>query len=105
MLNLSLQNLSVSLWNDLADPVLDDEGLAGFKIRASVFYGPTLLTPFLFSAVFPFLCLHSVGVCTDRVSIALSLSCIADIIVIVIVIFINNIAIIVVQWLMHSLVM
>ena len=29
--------LSVSLWNDLADPVFDDVGLAGFKSRASAF--------------------------------------------------------------------
>ena len=30
--------LSVSLWNDLADPVLDDVGLAGFKSRANAFF-------------------------------------------------------------------
>ena len=29
--------LSVSLWNDLADPVFDGVGLAGFKSRANVF--------------------------------------------------------------------
>ena len=29
--------LSVSLWNDLADPVLDGVGLAGFKSRANDF--------------------------------------------------------------------
>ena len=29
--------LLVSLWNDLADPLLDDVGLAGFKSRANVF--------------------------------------------------------------------
>ena len=29
--------LSVSLWNDLADNVLDGVGLAGFKSRANVF--------------------------------------------------------------------
>ena len=29
--------LSVSLWNDLADPILDGVGLAGFKSRANVF--------------------------------------------------------------------
>ena len=30
-------SLSVSLWNDLADPVLDGVGLAGFKSEANVF--------------------------------------------------------------------
>ena len=29
--------LSVSLWNDLSDPVFDGVGLAGFKSRASAF--------------------------------------------------------------------
>ena len=29
--------LSVSLWNDLAGPVLDGVGVAGFKIRANAF--------------------------------------------------------------------
>ena len=29
--------LSVSLWNDLSDPVFDGVGLAGFKTRANVF--------------------------------------------------------------------
>ena len=29
--------LSVSLWNDLADPVFDGVGLAGFKSRANAF--------------------------------------------------------------------
>ena len=29
--------LSVSLWNDLSDPVLDGVGLAGFKSRAKAF--------------------------------------------------------------------
>ena len=28
-------NISVSLWNDFADPVFDGAGLAGFKGRAS----------------------------------------------------------------------
>ena len=30
-------NLSVSLWNDLSDPVFDGVGLAGFKSRANAF--------------------------------------------------------------------
>ena len=38
--------LSVSLWNDLANPVFDGVGLAGFKSRANVFYWPTLLYPY-----------------------------------------------------------
>ena len=29
--------LSVSLWNDLSDPVFDSVGLAGFKSRANAF--------------------------------------------------------------------
>ena len=29
--------LSVSLWNDLSDPVFDGVGLAGFKSRANTF--------------------------------------------------------------------
>ena len=36
---------SVSLWNDLADPVLDGVGLAGFKSRANAFFvGLTVLS-------------------------------------------------------------
>ena len=39
--NLAVQqdicSLSVSIWDDLADPVFDDVGLAGFKSRASAF--------------------------------------------------------------------
>ena len=30
-------HLSVSLWNDLGDPVFDSVGLAGFKSRANTF--------------------------------------------------------------------
>ena len=38
--------LSVSLWNDLANPVFDSVGLGGFKSRAnSFFYWPKLLYP------------------------------------------------------------
>ena len=29
--------LSLSLWNDLADPVFDGVGLAGFRSRANAF--------------------------------------------------------------------
>ena len=31
-------SLSVSLWNDLGDPVFDGVGLAGFKSRANAFF-------------------------------------------------------------------
>ena len=33
----TLVPLSVSLWNDLADPIFDGLGLAGFKSRANAF--------------------------------------------------------------------
>ena len=32
--------ISVSLWNDLCDPVFDGVGLAGFKSRANAFLFP-----------------------------------------------------------------
>ena len=37
---------SVSLWNDLADPVFDGVALAGFKSRANASYCPKLLYPY-----------------------------------------------------------
>ena len=47
--------LSVSLWNDLADPVFDGVGLAGFKSRANAFYCPKLLYPYYsLQLFFPF---------------------------------------------------
>ena len=36
--------LSVSLWNDLADPIFDGVGLAGFKSIVNSFYWPTPLS-------------------------------------------------------------
>ena len=39
--------LSISLLNDLADPVFDGVGLAGFKSNANVFHRLKLLAPFL----------------------------------------------------------
>ena len=33
----TLIHISVSLWNNLADPVVDGMGLSGFKSRATVF--------------------------------------------------------------------
>ena len=38
----------MSLWNDLADPVLDGVGLADFQSRANAFLLPFLLYPFVF---------------------------------------------------------
>ena len=48
--------LSVSLWNDLGDPVFDSVGLAGFKSRANAFLLALLLAHFLSPAVFLFSC-------------------------------------------------
>ena len=47
--------LSMSLWNDLSDPVFDGVGLAGSRARTMYFYWPQLLYHFLSSTVFPFL--------------------------------------------------
>ena len=50
---------SVSLWNDLSDPVLDGAGQAGFKSRANAFFfGLAACSPFV-SSCFPFLFFHS----------------------------------------------
>ena len=46
--------LSVSLWNDLVDPVFDGVGLAGFKSKSNAFLLALLLSPFLSSPIFPF---------------------------------------------------
>ena len=54
--------LSVSLWNDLVDPVFDGVGLAGFKSRSNAFllaYSCSLL--FSVSNYFPFLFFSSMG--------------------------------------------
>ena len=45
--------LSVSLWNDLVDPLFDGVGLGCFKSRSNAFLLAKLLSPFL-STVFPF---------------------------------------------------
>ena len=46
---------SVSLWNDLANPVYDGVGLAGFKSRANAFfYRPKLLYPYYSLLLFLF---------------------------------------------------
>ena len=41
-----LLSLSVSLWNDLADPVIDAVGLAGFMSNVIFFHWPKLLAFF-----------------------------------------------------------
>ena len=43
---MTFVDLSVSLWNGLADAVFDGVGLAGFKSRADAFYLPKLLYPY-----------------------------------------------------------
>ena len=65
--------LSVSLWNDLANPVFDVVGLATFKSRASAFLFVSAL--FLYAFYYFSISLLSVnrlvlwglGLCTDRV--------------------------------------
>ena len=46
--------VSVSLWNDLSDPVFDGVGLGGFKSRANPFLLAYLLAHILSPAVLPF---------------------------------------------------
>ena len=45
---------SVSLCNDLSDPVFDGVGLAGFKSKVNAFLLAQLLAHFLSPTVFPF---------------------------------------------------
>ena len=77
--------LSVSLWNDLANPVFDGVGLAGFKSRANVFFIylscsiPAIATLFSISLLSVYrLVLWIRGIQTDRVYITLSQPCTAD---------------------------
>ena len=76
--------LSVSLWNDLSDPVFDGVGLAGFMSRPMPFYWPSCSLTFcllLFSLSllsFGGLVLWGWGHRTDRVLIVVSQPCIAD---------------------------
>ena len=51
--------LSVSLWNDLVDPIFDGVGLAGFKSRSNAFLLAELLSFFVFN-YFPFLFFSSI---------------------------------------------
>ena len=54
-------SLSVSLWNDLADPVYDSVALAGLKSRANAFFSLRCsIYQFLSSTIFPILFL-SIG--------------------------------------------
>ena len=53
--------LSVSLCNDLADPVFDGVGVAGFKSRANALLLAQLLAPFHVSYCFPYLFFPSMG--------------------------------------------
>ena len=81
-------NLSISLWKYLSDPVFDGVGLASFKSRANAFSLAQLLAPFSSPAIFPFSsfilwdwhCVVGLGLRTDRVLIALSQLCIANIV-------------------------
>ena len=51
--------LTVSLWNDLADPVFDGVGLAGFNSRPNALYWPKLLYPYY--SLLPVLFFLSIG--------------------------------------------
>ena len=53
--------LSVSLWNDLDDPVFDGVGLAGFKSSANAFLLALLPASFCVFYCFPFLFFPSMG--------------------------------------------
>ena len=78
--------LSLSPWNDLADPVFDGVGLAGFKSRANVFF--IGLSSSILTIVFYFFPLSLLSVyrlvlwgwslLTDTVLITLSQPCTAD---------------------------
>ena len=76
--------LTVSVWKDLGDPVVDAVGLAGFKSRDNAFLQALMHIPFfllLFSlSLLSFNGLVSLvwGLRTDRVLIALPQPCIAN---------------------------
>ena len=53
--------LLVSVWNDLADPVFDSVGLAGFKKMANIFLLSKLHYLFLSSTIFPLIFFLSIG--------------------------------------------
>ena len=59
---MTFNPLSVSLWNDLGDPLFDGVELAGFKTKADAFLLVSLAARYLFvSCCFPFLFFHSIG--------------------------------------------
>ena len=63
---------SVSLWNDLSDPVFDRVGLAGFKSRANAFLLAWSALYFLIHTILSFSSFHGLvvwgwGLWTDRV--------------------------------------
>ena len=71
--------LSVSLWNDLSDPIFDGVGMAGLTSRECFFIGPSWSIPTLVFYYFSFsllpvyrLVLWGWGLRTDRVYITLS---------------------------------
>ena len=54
--------VSLFLWNDLANPVFDGVGLAGFKSRSNAFFiGPSCSIPTIVFTLFPFLFFPSIG--------------------------------------------
>ena len=64
--------LSVSLWNDLSDPVFDGVGLAGFKSRANASLLASSALSFLSPIVLSFSSFHGMvvwgwGLWTDKV--------------------------------------
>ena len=74
--------LSVSLWNDLSDPVFHGVGLAGFKSRANAFRLAESALSFLSPTVLSYSSFHGLvvwgwGLWTDSV-LSLSWPCTAD---------------------------
>ena len=68
----SFMPLSVSLWNDLSDPVFYGVGLAGFKSRANAFLLARSALSFLSPTVLSFSSFHGLvvwgcGLWTDKV--------------------------------------
>ena len=52
---------TVSLWNDLADPLFDGVRLAGFKSKANAYLSAKAALSLLSSTIFRFLCFLSIG--------------------------------------------
>ena len=80
--SMTFNSLSLSLWNDLANPVFDDEGLAGFKSRANAFlltHACSIPTIVFYSFSLSLLSVYRLGLWglglrTDRVYITLNLA-------------------------------